>query len=101
MKKYLIAIGLIAVFLAVFVPFASRSPDGLERVAATLGIEEHAPVWKGLMSDYSVATIGNSYFSTLTAGIFGTFMVLLLSIVLGKVVVLKKGVEKSGKQQTG
>ena len=51
------------------------------------------------MSDYSVAVVRNSYFSTLTAGIFGTAMVLVLSLVLGKVVVLKKGANGSGKQQ--
>jgi cobalt/nickel transport protein len=95
MKKYLMAIGLIAIFLAVFVPFASRSPDGLERVAATLGIEEQAPIWKGLMSDYSVAIIDNPYISTLIAGIFGTLVVLGLSLALGKAVVLKKGADNS------
>ncbi len=34
MKKYVVVVGLILVFLAVFIPFASSNPDGLERVAA-------------------------------------------------------------------
>jgi hypothetical protein len=33
MKKYLAAAAMLAVFLAVLIPFASSSPDGLEKVA--------------------------------------------------------------------
>lgn len=91
MRKYIAAIALLAIFLVVFIPFASRSPDGLEKVAENLGVDEHVPTWKGLMSDYSVAAVSNTYVSTLIAGILGTIIVLLTSIVLGKAVLMKKG----------
>lgn len=81
-KKYLTAIGLLVVFLAVFIPFASSSPDGLETVASSLGVQPQ-PMWHGLMNDYSVSFLGNSYISTLTAGILGTVLVLGATMVLG------------------
>jgi cobalt/nickel transport protein len=85
-KKYFGIIALIVVFLAVFVPFASSNPDGLEKVASTFGAEEHQPFWNGLMADYSVGAVGNSYVSTVLAGVFGAFMVLLVALLLGKAI---------------
>ena len=90
MKKHLRALALIVVFLAVFIPFASSSPDGLERVVENFGVQEHAPFWTGLMSDYAIAAIGNTYLSTLLAGVFGTFMVMLATFLLGKAIASKK-----------
>lgn len=90
MKKYFAMLALILVFLVVFIPFASSNPDGLERVAENLGIEKHAPLWRGLMFDYSMETIGNPYISTLVAGIFGTLMVLLATLLLGTAINQKK-----------
>jgi hypothetical protein len=84
MKKHLGTVVLIVVFLAVFIPFASSSPDGLERVVETFGVEEHASFWNGLMSDYAIEAIADPYVSTLLAGVFGTFMVLLAAVLLGK-----------------
>jgi len=86
MKKYLVAIGLLVVFLAVFIPFASSSPDGLEKVAQSLGVQGYAPLWRGFMFDYSVEVFENPYVSTLLAGVFGTLMVLAASFVVGKVI---------------
>ena len=87
MKKYLVAIILLVVFLAVFIPFASSSPDGLEKVAQSLGVKELEPLWKGFMFDYSVEVFENPYVSTLLAGVFGTLMVLAASFVFGKVII--------------
>ena len=84
MNKHLAVIAAIVVFLAVFIPLASSSPDGLERVVENLGVEEHAPFWNGLMSDYAIAAISDPYVSTLLAGVFGTFMVLIATFILGK-----------------
>jgi hypothetical protein len=84
MSKHLAVIAAIVVFLAVFTPLASSSPDGLERVVETLGVAEHEPFWSGIMSDYAIAAIENPYVSTLLAGVFGTFMVLLAAFLLGK-----------------
>jgi cobalt/nickel transport protein len=89
-KKFLIAVAAILVFLAVLIPFASSNPDGLERVAKTMGVEEPDPFWGGIMNDYNVAIAGNPYASTLLAGIFGTLMVLVSVFLLGKVITSKK-----------
>jgi len=98
MKKYLAAIALILVFLAILLPFASSSPDGLEKVAETLGIEEHEPIWKGVMFDYSVETVKDPYVSTLLAGVSGTLIVLLAAFILGTAIVSKKTNAASDKQ---
>ena len=92
MRKYVIAIAVVIVFLAIFIPFASSSPDGLERVAETLGIKQSASFWKGIMKDYSVSLVGNPYLSTLLAGIFGVLLVIVFSLALGKAVTGKKAV---------
>jgi len=89
MKKYFAVIALIMVFLVILIPFASSNPDGIEKVATTFGVEEHAPFWNGLMFDYSVGAIGNPYISTLIAGVFGTLMVLLATFLLGKAIAPK------------
>jgi cobalt/nickel transport protein len=97
MKKYFAATVLIVVFLAAFIPFASSSPDGLEKVASSLGVEEQPPVWHGIMADYSVNALGDSYVSTLTAGIFGAMFVLGATVVLGTAITKhsRDGTEKS------
>ena len=84
MNKYFAAVASIVVFMAVFIPLASSSPDGLERVVETFGVAEQAPIWNGIMSDYAIAAIENPYVSTLIAGVFGTLMVLLAGFLLGK-----------------
>jgi hypothetical protein len=95
MKKYLIALGLIALFLVVFIPFASNEPDGLEKVAENLGVEEHEPAWKGLMHDYSTGLVEDPFLSTLLAGIFGTVLVLVVTIVLVKATTKKSSASKT------
>jgi hypothetical protein len=84
MNKRLVVIAAILVFLAVFIPLASSSPDGLERVVENFGVAEQEPFWNGFMSDYAIAAIADPYISTLLAGVLGTFMVLLASFLLGK-----------------
>ena len=84
MNKKLIVICGIMVFLAVFIPLASSNPDGLERVVETFGVEENAPLWSGLMSNYAIDAIANSYVSTLLAGALGTLLVLAAAFLLGK-----------------
>jgi hypothetical protein len=84
MNKRLAVIAAILVFLAVFIPLASSSPDGLERVVENFGVAEQTPLWNGVITDYAIAAIGNPYVSTVLAGIFGTMMVLLAGLLLGK-----------------
>jgi hypothetical protein len=90
MKKYIAAIAGIMFFLAVFIPLASSSPDGLERVVENFGIQEATPIWNGIMSDYTIAAIANPYISTLLAGILGTLIVLVSTYLLGLVIGTKK-----------
>jgi len=84
MKGYVKALILILVCLAVLIPFASSDPDGLEKVAETLGVEETESPSAGLMPDYTVPVVENDYGSTLTAGVVGVFLVLGAALVLGK-----------------
>lgn len=90
MKGYVKALILILVCLAVLIPFASSDPDGLEKVAETLGIEETESPSASPMPDYTVPTIENSYISTLAAGILGTFLVLGAALVLGMAIKSEK-----------
>lgn len=85
MKKYLIAIVLLVAFLVVFVPLASSNPDGLEKVVQSFGGQEQKPIWAGLMSDYSISFIGNSYLETLFTGIIGVVLVLCAGLILSRV----------------
>lgn len=90
MNKTLGAVMLIVVFLAVLIPFASSNPDGLEKVATNMGVQEQEPIWRGIMSDYSAGIAGSPYASTLLAGVFGMLMVLLATFGLGKALTSKK-----------
>ncbi len=86
MKKYLGITVLLFVFLAVFIPFASSSPDGLEKTTASLGVGKPQSLLQGLMSDYKVNALGENYLSTLAAGVLGTVFVLVAALVLGTVI---------------
>ena len=90
MKKEVAVLCLIALFLVVFVPFASSNPDGLEKVVLTHGAQEHQSPWSGLMADYSIEIMDNSYVSKVLAGIFGIFIVLLSAFLLGRAIEPKK-----------
>jgi cobalt/nickel transport protein len=84
MKGYVKALILILVCLVVLIPFASSNPDGLEKVAETLGVEETESTSEGILPDYTVPVVENKYGSTLIAGVVGVFLVLGAIFVLGK-----------------
>ncbi len=84
MNKYVTMVTAVLVFLAVFIPLASNSPDGLERVVETFEVTKQAPLWNGIMSDYAITAIADPYVSTLLAGVVGIFIVLIVSTLLGK-----------------
>ena len=86
MKGYVKALILILLCLAVLIPFASSEPDGLEKVAVTLGVEESESTSTGLMPNYSVPAVKNAYSSTLMAGVIGVFLILGTSMLLGKII---------------
>jgi cobalt/nickel transport system permease protein len=97
---HVLAYGLIVAFgLALFVaPFASSWPDGLEKVAETLGFSEAATEHAILSSpipDYQVPGIGSSMISTVLAGLVGTVIVFILSYALARLLTSKPDSTKS------
>lgn len=90
MNKKLIVIGLLlAVAVAVFLsPFASSSPDGLERVAEDKGflhLAEGIELIKAWMPDYVFPGIANEALATSLAGFTGTLLVFGVLYGLGLV----------------
>lgn len=89
-----IFIGLaITILIAAFIsPFASTSPDGLEKVAEDNGFLHTAKsIWRySPFSDYSLAGIENKYISTGLTGIIGVIIVLVITIVLAKRIIKKR-----------
>ena len=73
-----------------FIPLASSNPNGLEKVVQDFGAKEQKPIWDGLMTDYSVSFINNSYASTLLAGIIGVILVFVAALILNKTLISKK-----------
>ena len=71
MKKVIflsIAIAVLASF------FASAHPDGLEKVAETLGFIDKGVARESLMTDYSFPAVENEGVSTALAGAAGIFI---------------------------
>jgi cobalt/nickel transport system permease protein len=88
MKKLILIVAAIMVAFAVLLPFASKTPDGLQTLTENSGSQQQ-PMWNGIMANYSVA-FADPYVSTLVAGLFGTGMVLLASFALGATMTQKK-----------
>ena len=89
----------VALALGVFVsPFASGSPDGLERVAIDKGFEEQAaadPVWSSLpFPDYQFPWLGEGRLSTAVAALAGTLLLLARDTAAGP----RAGAARSGRQ---
>jgi hypothetical protein len=80
----------VIVGLAILLPFTSAYPDGLERVAQNVGIEETEGPWHGLMPDYRLPAVENQYFSTLTSGLVGILLVLVFAFLVGRISTRKR-----------
>jgi len=79
---------LVALGLVLFVaPFASGWPDGLAKVAATLGFEAHAaaPVLPAPLSGYAVPGLGRAVPATVLAGAIGAVVAFALAWLLARV----------------
>lgn len=82
----------VAVLLAVFIsPFASSSPDGLEKVAEDKEFlkkaEENKPAWThSPLPDYQVTAVKNEKVSTGISGFLGVLITLAVALALGVVV---------------
>jgi hypothetical protein len=88
MKKLFLIVAALILALAVLLPFASKTPDGLETLTERSGNPQD-PVWNGLMADYSVA-FADPYVSMLVAGLFGTGIVFAASFTFGAALTQKK-----------
>jgi cobalt/nickel transport system permease protein len=84
---------LISCGLALFVaPFACSWPDGLDKVARTLGFESRAgglPLIHSLMPDYQLPGISSAAMATSLAGLVGTVVVFALAFLLARWLVPK------------
>jgi len=73
------ALGLSLVVAGVLSPFATSSPDGLERVAMDKGFsqkDDAEPFWKWTpFSGYAIRGIANHRFAGASAGVLGTTLV--------------------------
>jgi cobalt/nickel transport system permease protein len=80
---------IVALLLAVFVaPFASSLPDGLERVAATLGFAGRGSESAAApLAGYEVPGVSSPIVATALAGGLGTVVMLVVSILLGRLLV--------------
>jgi cobalt/nickel transport protein len=81
LKPILPILGLAMVLALILSPFASSWPDGLEKVAETLGFAHRAaqrPVLQAPLSDYSMPQMEGSFLSTPLAGVLGTLLCFLL-----------------------
>lgn len=94
MKKPVLLFLLVALAVAAFLsPFASSSPDGLDRVAQDLGFEEKSEeegLFESLLPDYKFPGIENESIATSLAGIAGTLLTFGVAYGLGKVVSKRK-----------
>ena len=83
---------ILAVLLAVFIsPYASSSPDGLERVAEDKGFldvaEETQPAWThSIMPDYQIKAVKSEKVSTGISGLIGVLITLAVAVLIGLVV---------------
>jgi cobalt/nickel transport protein len=87
-----ILIGLgISLLLALFLsPYASTSPDGLEKVAETKGFSEKGENWKfwkyAPLPDYAIPWIKNEKVSTALSGLIGTLAIFFIALGVGRLI---------------
>ncbi len=83
MNKAILAVAVVIVAFAALLPFASKTPDGLEMLTEDSGNPQGGS-WNGLMTEYSAA-LGAPYVSTLVAGLLGVVLVFIAGFALGQV----------------
>jgi len=77
-----IAVALFAVLLS---PFASASPDGLQRVATDMGfLRLGQSASYQILPHYTIPFLGQTALSTIVAGVVGALVVLGLVVVIGQ-----------------
>ncbi len=88
----------ISLLLALFLsPYASSTPDGLEKVAKVKGFSDKGEGWKlwrhAPFSNYAIPWIKNEKVSTALSGLIGTLAIFLIATGVGKLI--KKSPKKS------
>jgi len=97
-KFVLLGLGL-SLLLAIFIsPYASSSPDGLEKVAEDHGFlskaEDREPTWThSPVPDYAVPGVESESAATGLAGLVGTLIVFGFALVIGLVIHRRKADE--------
>ncbi|MBK7455502.1 MAG: energy-coupling factor ABC transporter permease [Anaerolineales bacterium] len=84
-KGWILTGVLITLAVVLLSPFASASPDGLERVAEDLGfinIAQTAPY--EVIPDYTIPFLGATPLSTIVAGAIGVIVVLAIVFIAGR-----------------
>ena len=79
--------GLISLGVVFLTPFASASPDGLERVAHNLGfihLAQNSPF--NIFANYVIPSVKDSNLSTILAGVLGIIIVGSISYLVGKAI---------------
>jgi len=89
MKKFILVALITSFVLAIFLsPFASSSPDGLEKVAEDKGFlsrAEGAEVWESSpIPDYAMPGLGEGAIATGAAGLAGVAITFVLGYGLAK-----------------
>lgn len=98
--SFVFPVFLVSVLLAILIsPFASSSPDGLEKVAEEKGFlakaEDEPPAWKHApIPDYAVGSTENESLATALAGLIGTALTFAVGLGLAKVIASKKKAQK-------
>jgi len=59
-------------------------------VIESLNVEEPAPLWKGIMPDYSLEIIEDTYISTLISGTTGFILVLFVELLIAEAISKKE-----------
>ncbi|AVX19410.1 cobalt/nickel transport protein [Carboxydocella sporoproducens DSM 16521] len=86
--KILSGLGLALAIAAFLSPFASSSPDGLERVAEDHGfLEKGTSLFSSPIPDYLFPGIQNEKIATAVAGIVGTCLVFIFMYAVGKLLI--------------
>jgi cobalt/nickel transport system permease protein len=93
-RKILLTYGVVVILglLVLVVPYASTLPDGLARVAQSLGFEYRAaaePALASPLKDYSIPGIESLAHSSAIAGLVGAFAVFGFSFLLARVLIPK------------
>lgn len=94
-RKKEIIVGLFMALLVVIIlaPFASSSPDGLERVAEDLAFVEKADgqeVISSPLPDYEVPGLENKALAGILAGVSGTLLTFAVMMTVAKLIAASK-----------